>query len=391
MVPKSYERIATAGYGQGLIEPLLVRAYVASGHSLPIGRSSGSFAGGRTALFTTGIVPNVVKADVASLYPSIMLSDRIAPATDQAGAFLDQLEELTRLRLHHKREARSAAAGERERAFHDALQSAIKVLINSFYGMLGADFALFCDTNAASRVTARGREILQLLLDELGRRGATLIEADTDGVLFSLASPDGRVPTQEEEAAFVEAVARAMPAGIQVEHDGRYRAMYSYHEKNYALLDYDVEGVAGFQRREPVRVVGVAFRSTKTERFVEQFLLQGVGCALRGDPGGLRALYRQTCRALRRREIPTPDVCVTMPLTKTAETYGQLQRKEEPYEVYLAAGNTTWKQGQRIHYYQARGTKKLLAEGACDYDPEFYVNRLRSTCMARFEKAFGRE
>ena len=40
---------------------------VASGQSLPIGRSTGTFAGGTTALFTTGIVTNVVKADVASL------------------------------------------------------------------------------------------------------------------------------------------------------------------------------------------------------------------------------------------------------------------------------------------------------------------------------------
>lgn len=392
MVPKPYERIATAGTGQGLIEPLLVRAYVASGHSLPLGRSAGTFAGGITALFTTGIVRNVVKADVASLYPSIMLAERIGPSSDRIGAFLDLLHELTQLRLHHKREARRATGDERERAHHDAMQAAMKVLINSFYGSLGADFALFSDKDAAGRVAGRGREILRLLLDELERRGATLVEADTDGVLFSMPPhPEGREWTSEEELAFVDAIAQVMPAGIQVEHDGRYRAMYSYQEKNYALLEHEADAAEGYQRREPVRVVGVAFRSTKTEPFIERFLAEALGRLLRDDYAGIRNLYRETCAQLRAHAIPVADVCVTMPLTKSPQTYARAKRREEPYEVYLAAGHTGWKPGTRIQYYQARGAKRLLGPDCPEYDADYYINRLRSTCRSRLEKALAPE
>src|SRR5205823_7066039 len=75
MVPKPYERVATAGTGQGLIEPLLVRAYVTLGHSVPRPPGAGgTYAGAHTELFRTGILQRIVKADVASLYPSIMLS-----------------------------------------------------------------------------------------------------------------------------------------------------------------------------------------------------------------------------------------------------------------------------------------------------------------------------
>jgi DNA polymerase elongation subunit (family B) len=272
------------------------------------------------------------------------------------------------------------------------MQAAMKVLINSYYGALGADFAIFCDKSAASRVAARGREILQLLLDELERRGAVLIEADTDGVLFSLPPhPEGREWTPEEEIALIEEVARAMPAGIQVEHDGRYRAMYSYHEKNYALLEYESEAEAGFQRREPVRVVGVAFRSAKTEPYIERFLADAVGCILRGDYEGPRTLYRETCADLRAHTILAADVSVSMPLTKSPQTYAKAKRREEPYEVYLAAGHTGWKPGLRIQYYQAKGAKKLLTPGASDYDPDFYINRLRNTAKSRLEKAFAPE
>ncbi len=390
MVPKAYERIATAGMGQGLIEPLLVRAHIANGQSLPVGHSTGSFAGGRTALFTTGIVDNVVKADVASLYPSIMLAERVGPSTDETGIFLTQLEELTQLRLHHKREARTGDEG--QRFYHDAMQSAMKVLINSFYGLLGADFALFCDKTAASRVAARGREILQLLLDELEQRGVVLVEADTDGVLFSLPPRlDGREWTREDEMALVEDVAASMPTGIQVEHDGRYQTMYSYHEKNYALLEYESAAAEGFQRREPVRVVGVAFRSTKTEPYIQRFLAAVLGRILRGDYPAVQALFREICQQLRDHTLPAADLCVAMPLTKNPQNYANATRKEEPYEVYLAAGYTTWKQGQRIHYYQARTSKKLLTHGATDYDPDFYIDRLRTTCLARMDKAFARE
>lgn len=394
MVPKSYERIATAGTGQGLIEPLLVRAYVASGCSLPTGKGAGSFAGAITAVFTTGVVHNVVKADVASLYPSIMLSGGIGPASDHLGAFLALLRELTTLRLHHKAEARSKgwespAAMDGQRTYHDAMQSAMKVLINSFYGMLGANFALFCDKAAAERVAARGREILHSLLEELERREAVLIEADTDGVFFSLPlQAEGRECTYEEELALIDEISRAMPSGIQVEHDGRFRAMYSYLEKNYALLDYEEEVAAGFRRREPIRLVGVSFRSAKTEPYIERFLAEALRLILQGDLRGVRDAYRSTCARLRSRRISAADLCVTMPLTKTPETYARADRKEEAYEVYLAAGQTAWRPGLRIRYYQAKGGKKLLQPGVNDYDGEFYIGRLRNTCRQRLEKAF---
>src|SRR5205823_6861549 len=62
MVPKPYERIATSGTGQGLIEPLMVRAYLQAGRSVPRGQPGGAtYAGGRTDLFVSGVVRNIVK------------------------------------------------------------------------------------------------------------------------------------------------------------------------------------------------------------------------------------------------------------------------------------------------------------------------------------------
>src|SRR5436190_866537 len=88
---------------------------------------------------------------------------------------------------------------------------------------------------AAGEVTRRGREVLGQMLLELERRGVLLVEADTDGVLFSVPA----AWTEADERKLIEEVGAILPDGISVEHDGRYAAMYSYAEKNYALQGYD--------------------------------------------------------------------------------------------------------------------------------------------------------
>jgi DNA polymerase elongation subunit (family B) len=378
MVPRPYERIATAGTGQGLIEPLLVRAYLTAGAALPTGdRRAGGHAGAHTAVFVTGVVERVVKADVASLYPSLMLSHNIGPAADRLGAFLALLRGLTERRLKHKAAARAAPPGSRARIEHEALQQAMKQLINSFYGTLGASFALFADAQAAGEVTRRGRELLQHILRALERRGVTLIEADTDGVLFSV--PPGW--TEEDERRVVEAVGATLPEGIRIEYDGRYARMYSYAEKNYVLQGYDGS----------LKIVGVAFRSARSERYGEQFLAEAVARLLDGDLRGVRDLYLGLIARLRDRAVPVADLATTMLLSKTPEQYRASKRREEQYEVLLAAGRKSWRVGDRVRYYQSSfGRKKLLEEGADqpnDYDAEYYVRKLRETYCPRLARA----
>jgi DNA polymerase, archaea type len=379
MVPKPYERIATSGTGQGLIEPLLVRAYLMHGKALPAGRSGGgSYAGGRTELFTSGVVRNVVKADVASLYPSLMLTYKIGPRSDHLGAFLALLRELTALRLHHKAEARRLPRMSPEMLAHDAASGAMKQLVNSFYGSLGTSFALFGDLQAASDVTRRGRDVLAQMLVELERRGVLLVEADTDGVLFSV--PESW--TEEDERRLVAEVGATLPDGITVEHEGRYAAMYSYAEKNYVLLGYDGRA----------RLVGGSFRSSKSERYGEKFLRAAAPLLLTGRFEALRDLYLETVAKLRAREIPVEDLCVSVVISKSPQAYARSGRREEQYEVMLAAGRETWRVGDRVTYYQARGKrKKLVEEFADDYDAEHYVRRLKDTYCARLARALTTE
>ena len=216
MAPRRYGRVASAGPAMGLLEPLLVRAYLRAGAALPRNAAADEAAlaphqGGATVLYAAGAARRVVKADIASMYPSIMRAFRIGPSCDPLGALLHLVDRLTELRLQHKREAQAAAGSDGARGHH-AAQAAMKIVINAAYGYMGAGpMALFADRRAADEVTRRGREILGQVAAGLRARGTALLEADTDGVFFGV--PEGW--TERDERACVAAIAATLPPGIR--------------------------------------------------------------------------------------------------------------------------------------------------------------------------------
>src|SRR3989442_8782617 len=229
----------------GVLEPILVRAYLRAGAALPhqtAGQDSeqGLHEGGAAYLFGEGVAEQVVKADVASLYPSLMRTFQIGPACDRLGVLLSILGRLTDLRLAHKAAARAATPGSVEANLHDATQAAMKILINAAYGYMGAgSMALFADNRAAGEVTRRGREVLSQVLDALRERGMALIEADTDGVYFAV--PSGW--TEEQERTLVAEIGAELPAGNPLADEGRPPAMLIHAMKNYSLLTYNGQSI----------------------------------------------------------------------------------------------------------------------------------------------------
>ncbi|MBK9940917.1 MAG: ribonuclease H-like domain-containing protein [Kouleothrix sp.] len=346
MAPRRYERVASAGPAMGILEPMLVRAYLRAGAALPRQLSEHGLpphTGGALYLFAAGIAEQVVKADIASLYPSLMRTYQIGPAGDRLGALLRIVERLTDLRLYHKDAVRRAAPGSPAAHNHHALQAAMKLIINSAYGYMGAgSMALFADRRAADEVTRRGREVLDHVVAALRACGMVLIEADTDGVYF--AAPRGW--PEARERAVVAEIGATLPAGIRLEYEGRYRAMLSHEVKNYALLTYDGRLI----------VRGVALRSSRSEPFGERFLHQALHCALIGDIAGLHAAFHATALAIRTRALPAADLATRVRLSKSHAAYlvSRTTHKEAAYEALLAAGRSSWEPGERVRCYKAQ-------------------------------------
>jgi DNA polymerase elongation subunit (family B) len=403
MAPRRYERLADAGPATGVIDPLLVRAYLRAGAALPAHEASDGtpHSGAGLHLFATGVARRIVKADVASLYPSLMRQYRIGPRRDRLGALLALVDRLVDQRLAAKAQAKAAAPGSPERHSHEALSAAMKIVVNSAYGYLGASgLTRFSDVHAANEVTRRGREVLGLLCEELAKRGVTLLEADTDGVYFAVPE-DWR---EADERRVVSEVAALLPPRVRLEFDGRYAAMLSHEPKNYVLMPY--EG--------PLILRGVAFRSSRAEAFGENFLRQALRCLFAGDIPGVREAYATTVLALRRRTIPTVEVAAQVRLTKSPEQYLAVRsrRRELAYEAVLASGRTQWAPGEHVRIYRAVGGRAGLLPGPDaddddspqapnapdgapsdprDYDIEFYTRQLRETFAARLVRALTPE
>ena len=424
MAPRRYERLASAGPAMGILEPLLVRAYLRRGAALP-GRNTeqtseyGLHEGGAVHLFAEGVAEHVVKCDVASLYPSLMRTFHIGPSCDRLGVLLKLVDRLTDLRLTHKAAAKAASPGSVEANHSEATQAAMKILINAAYGYMGAgSMALFADNRAAGEVTRRGRAILNQVVEALRERGTALIEADTDGVYFAVPSHW----SEEQERALVAQVGAQLPPGIRLEYEGRYRAMFSHEVKNYALLTY----------RGQLVVRGVALRSSRSEPFGERFLRQALLCLLTSDIPGLHRAFLDTVTAIRGCTLPASDMGTRVRLSKTPESYQSVRAShpEPQYEALLAAGRASWFPGERVRFYRARGKayvwlpeasedttidqnraqndnsqpqrdgkqnehtapgRREIVGDRRDYNVEHYLNVLVTSYAARLRKAFAPE
>jgi DNA polymerase elongation subunit (family B) len=372
--PYNYQDVVVRGNATK-IDALFLREYLHQRHSVPQFGESRPFAGGYTDLFQEGIVRNVWHCDVQSLYPSLMLAFDIKPRGDELNLFLSLLRDLRQFRLRAKADAKTAK-DETQRRHLDALQQTFKILINSFYGYLGFSQAHFGDFAAAEEVTAKGRETLKTMLEWLQKRGAKVIEIDTDGLYF--------VPPSQTDPKTLEAeLQAALPKGLDVEIDGQFPAMFSYKMKNYALLDNEGK----------LHVTGSALRSRGLEKFQRQFMEDMLTLALKGEAKQVPQLYEEYCQKIERGQFPVDMLAKTDTLQETLNAYQQkiaksARNRSAAYELALKSGRT-YQPGDQITYYVTGDGKRVSVYDNCklaaDFNPvrrdeniEYYLDKLKS-------------
>lgn len=366
------------------IDALFLREYLRRGHAVPETPEPRPFEGGYTDIFETGVIEDVWHCDVTSLYPSVMLAFHFLPESDTLGVFRGLLQDLRTFRLEAKAALR-AARDPAERSRLDALQSTFKILINSFYGYLGFAQGHFADFAAAENVTAKGREILRGMVAWLGDQGARVIEIDTDGIYFH--PPAGLSPETLQAGLAAE-----LPEGIEVEFDKRYRAMFSYKAKNYALLE----------ESGAVSIKGAALKSRGMEPFLRDYLEALLRLLLEGRGTEVAGLREDLAGKIRRRELPIEALAKTESLQDSLANYqkkigASSRNRSAAFELALRSGRN-YQAGDQVSYY-ITGTKKKVtayenARLASDWDAaardenvEYYVGKLDE--LAKKFEGFG--
>ncbi len=135
-----------------------------------------------------GLYEDVLVLDFKSLYPSIIRTFLVDPL-GLAAAGEDAVEGFEGARFSRTThilpgliESLWRARDEAKRKKDAALSRAIKILMNSFYGVLGPPACRFYDPRLASSITRRGHEILQRSRGWIEARGYSVLYGDTDSL-----------------------------------------------------------------------------------------------------------------------------------------------------------------------------------------------------------------
>jgi len=220
------------------------------------------YGGGHTEIHARGFFENIGKIDFSSLYPSIMLDWKIKPKNDYAGIFTKTLEKLYRKRISYKKAYkeldadRSKYADDPEKrkamlSFYKSASDALKILINSAYGLLGfrrgdLPASRFTDLDAASQVTSIGRNMITSVEDVYLKNGFVLIETDTDGIyLTKLNTPADEI--YKEISTILDKVnAEFKKLGkqfVSIDFEDTFDIMVSVKKKNYFLVSKEGDKV----------------------------------------------------------------------------------------------------------------------------------------------------
>jgi DNA polymerase-2 len=189
------------------------QGYVAP--NLPVDPQGVGSPGGYVMSSRPGLYDNVLVLDFKSLYPSIIRSFLIDPygltegdrlmtsnefkALDQSqfdarmydksefskgfrGAFFKKQDTILPGLIEHLWQARDKA----KQANSPALSQAIKIIMNSFYGVMGTPGCRFFDARLPSSITLRGHEIMTRTQSLIEAQGYDVIYGDTDSIFVWL-------------------------------------------------------------------------------------------------------------------------------------------------------------------------------------------------------------
>jgi DNA polymerase-2 len=236
LVNFSVERAASTGLALGrpggsvaafdfLYLPRLHRRGFVAPDSAPETVGGLSSPGGYVLDSLPGLYNDVLVLDFKSLYPSIIrtyLIDPMAswlPGEPRVAGFEGASFNRDRPILPEIIDELWRRRDEAKRLGNAPLSQAVKIIMNSFYGVLGASACRFFDTRLTSSITRRGHEVIRRSRAFIEERGLTVIYGDTDSLFVWLEGD----PTEAEAAKSGHRLAAQLNAfwrdTIREEHD----------------------------------------------------------------------------------------------------------------------------------------------------------------------------
>ena len=236
-----------------LIDSILIRQADRAQIAVPMtrrDRNDERIEGGYVHSISPGLYHWVCVLDFKSMYPSVIISKNICFTTlnkegktespvgarfltpdIKAGLLPRILQTLMKDRADAQRRRNEARQkGNKEEAdYYDGLQEAVKVLMNSVYGVFASAFYRFTNQTIGASITAFARENIKGVIERLEAEGLKVIYSDTDSVFFLLPE-DAR--NLEGAVKFGKARAEEFSkGGATLEFQGVYEPMFTHGAK----------------------------------------------------------------------------------------------------------------------------------------------------------------
>jgi DNA polymerase, archaea type len=293
--------------------------------------------GGYVHAIRPGIYRWVVVLDFKSMYPSIIIARNlcfttlspegttVAPSgarflapSVRRGIIPAILADLLADRDRFRQLGRAAESDD-VRGYYDGLQNAVKVLMNSFYGVLASSFYRFTNKDIGSAITAFAREAITSIIHDLEADGHEVVYSDTDSVFVR--SP---VATLEGAREFGEAIARRFThEGVTFEFQSVFEAFFSHGAKKRYV------GRTAWPREELV-VRGYESRRTDAFDYQSESLLEVFELVLKGDTDAAVRRSRELVQGVRERKVP-PERLVISRTVRAESEYNPSTRESLPF------------------------------------------------------------
>jgi DNA polymerase elongation subunit (family B) len=397
-IPMPFQTMNLTATGRQ-INGLLIRSYLQDNHSIPQASEYSSYSGGISAGFP-GVYDNVYKVDVASLYPSIMITEKVFdPNKDPNANFLKMVKTFTKERLENKRLGKET--GDR---YYKDLEQGQKIVINSAYGLLGAKGLHFNNIELADKVTTKGREILQkgvewatgFQLKQIPRllksgkpktnangevmmhwvpgekisegKGYELVNVDTDSFSYR---PKKKL-TNEQFQQEIEELNLLYKDGITWEDDGYFKKVIVFKAKNYVLWD-----------GKKIKTKGQALKATGKEKSLQNFIKCVIMLLLTNKRDHIMHEYQQIAKEIKRDWNPE-EWSMKVSVTKAVLNP---ERKQEQ-KILDAIEGKNFKEGDKVYLFSKDSDTLVLKEDyKGEYDEDIYFNKLFNTLKV-FETVF---
>jgi len=359
-VPKPFQTMCMSASGSQ-INSMLLRAYLAVGHSIPKSSEKQKFQGAISKGYA-GIYHNVHSLDVASLYPSIILTYNVTDKEKDPNEYvLYMVRYFREQRLVYKKLAADGSA------YYKSMDAVAKAFLNSFYGFYGTKGLHFSSPHCASEVTRYGREILTTAMDWAKDKGYEIVLVDTDSIKYydpnSPLTPDvTAVNTKEVNALF--------PSGIKWDDEGIYKVFVVVKSKNYIMVDSN----------DKVKLKGSSMKSSKLEPSLKVLQKDIIDMLIGRNNESIQTIYERHSKNAAKIKDITPWSSRKAISERTVSS----TRKNERLLIEALAGEP-YQLGDRFEFYYTRdGVLKLSGKfdpQKPDHDVKRILGKIYKTCQ----------